>query len=363
MANRIGLCAISPSDCEAVHIGLPSFRLASLSRRPTEGGGRHASCHHCTGCFRRFGREHRSELRLPERLCPLRYSFLLSGAMNRRNVWRTTPPAFGSFRIGNRSIWLASLALPVALVIPAIWYVTSPSPAPAHDIETVIKSYYGFDPLTPPSRLRGPGAIYHVNGSSVRKVCEATPEVLGGFVDESITVNRTHNSSENSRFSLSGSFVNALNGKLEGARVATIEYGMKDVVIREIPEATLGKIERVLMSEKDCDDTVNALLSANKRVCSGYSSLTASISYKVRFDRRTESRRKPKSRWRTSSRRPSRRPAAARSDVRNAEEFSGEKSDLWHLCSSTRCLVLDASCGRTSGAGRPPPQHAQGPKT
>ena len=33
----------------------------------------------------------------PERLRPLRYSFLLSGAMSRRHVGRTTPPAFGSF--------------------------------------------------------------------------------------------------------------------------------------------------------------------------------------------------------------------------------------------------------------------------
>jgi hypothetical protein len=282
--------------------------------------------------------------------------------MNRRHVWRTTPPAFGSFRIGNRSIWLASLALPVALVIPAIWYVTRPSLPPAHDIETVIKSYYGFDPLTPPSRLRGPGAIYQVDGSSVRKVCEATPEVLGGSIDESITVNRTHNSSENSRFSLSGGFVSALNGKLEGARVATIEYGMKDVVIREIPEATLGKIERVLMSEKDCDHTVNALLNANKRVCSGYSSLTASISYKIRFDRSSDVTAQAKVAVANVIKEAIEENSGGTINVRNAEEFSGEKL-IYGILLSTRCLVLDTSSGRTSGAGTPPPLHAQGPKT
>ena len=181
--------------------------------------------------------------------------------MNGRHVRRTLPPALGSFRVGNRSIWIAALLLPLAVVVPAIWYVYFPPAAPAHDIETVIKDYYGFDPLMPPSRLRGPGAIYHVDGRSVRKVCEASPEVLGTSVDESITVNRRHDDAASGQFSLSGNFVKRLNAKLTGARVTTVEYSMKDVVIREIPEATLGKIERLLMSEKDCEDTVIALLT------------------------------------------------------------------------------------------------------
>ncbi len=280
--------------------------------------------------------------------------------MSRRHVGRTTPPAFGSFLGGSRSIWLASLALPVVVVIPVIWAVVRPPPAPpVQDIENVVKTYYGFDPLTPPSRLRRPGAIYHVEGNSVRKVCEATPEMLDGKVSESDTVSRSRSRLESNEFSLSGGFVNSLNGKLGGTRVASIEYGMKDVMISEIAEATLGKIERLLMSEKDCEDTVNALLIADKKVCSGYSSLTASIVYKVRFERSSEVAAQAK--LADVIKEAIEEASGGKISARNAEEFSGEKL-VYGILLSSRCIVLDTSPGRTLGAG-PPSSPAPGPKT
>ncbi len=275
--------------------------------------------------------------------------------MSRGHVWRTTPPAFGSFRSGNRNryIWLALLALPVAVISPVIWVFSRPPPAPpVQHIGTVVKvkAYYRFDLLTPPSRLRRPGSIYHVDGSSVRKVCEATPEVLDGKVDVSDTISQTRQSEENSQFFLSGSFVHALNGRLVGARVVTIEYGMKDVVISEIALATLRTIERVLMSEKDCDDEVNALLSANRKVCSGYSSLTASIVYKVRFDR--SSNVVAQAELTVVIKKAIEDTGSGKISVRNAEEFVGENL-IYGILLSSRCLVIDTSPGRASGAGTP----------
>ena len=291
----------------------------------------------------------------------MRHEVVLSGAMNGRNVRRTNPPAFGSFRSGSRSVWIAILALPIAAIVPVAAYVYYPWGPPVHDIETVIKTYYGFDPLTPPSRLRGPGAIYAVDGRLVRKVCEASPEVLGGSIDESVTVNRTHNDEASGKFSLSGSFVKRLNGKLSGARVTTVEYSMKDVVIREIPEATLGKIERVLMSEKDCDDAVTALLTVNKVVCSGYSSLTASITYKVRFDRTTDVSAEAKAAMADVIKETIEETSGGTVNIRNAEEFFGDKL-IYGILLSSRCLVLDVSGGRTSGALSPSQQAAR-PRT
>ena len=118
---------------------------------------------------------------------------MLSGAMNRRNVRRTNPPAFGSFRSGNRSIWIAILALPIAAIVPVAAYVYYPWAAPVQTSRRSSRPSMASSPLTPPSRLRGPGAIYAVDGRLVRKICEASPEVLGGSIDKSITVNRTHN--------------------------------------------------------------------------------------------------------------------------------------------------------------------------
>lgn len=271
--------------------------------------------------------------------------------MSRGHVGRTTPPAFGPFRNGNRSIWLASLALPAVAIVPVIWVFLRPAPVPpVQDIETVVKTYYGFDPLTPPNRLRGPGSIYHIDGSSVRKVCEATPEMLIGKVEISNTVSRKHQSSENSQFSLSGSFVQALNGKLSGARVATVEYGMKDVVISEIAEENLSEIERLLMSKKDCDNKVTALLSANKKVCSGYSSLAASIFYRVRFDRSSDVTARVE--LTEVIKQAIEETGAGNVTVRNAEEFVGENL-IYGILPSSSCLVLDTSPGRTSGGGMP----------
>ncbi|MGE0038997.1 MAG: hypothetical protein AB7S93_25660 [Xanthobacteraceae bacterium] len=291
----------------------------------------------------------------------MRHEVLLSEAMNGRHVRRTQPPAFGSFRSGNRGIWIAALALPIAVIVPIIWYVYFPSGPPAHDIETVIKTYYGFDPLTPPSRLRGPGAIYAVDGRLVRKVCEASPEVLGGSIDESITVNRRHDDETAGRFSLSGNFVQRLNGKLTGARVTTVEYSMKDVIIREIPEAALGRIERLLMSEQDCEDAVSALLTAKKMVCSGYSSLTASISYKVRFDRTTDVSAEAKAVLADVIKETIEENSGGKVSVRNADEFSGENL-IYGILLSSRCILLDVPAGRTSGAISPS-QPAARPRT
>jgi hypothetical protein len=276
----------------------------------------------------------------------VRNPLLLSSAMTGRHVGRTDPPAHGSLR--TRGVLIAAIALPVALSLPAAWYVYVPKPPPAvDDIGSVIRSY-GFDPLTPPSQLRGPGAIYHIEGSSVRKVCEATADLLDGAVDESRTMDRSGNSSDNAQFSLSGSFIGALNGKLDGARVATIEYGMKNVVIREIPEATLGKIEHKLMSEKDCDDTVNALLSANKKVCSGYSSLSASLTYKVHFDLKSDISAQTKTAVANVIKEAIEEKSGSQISVQNAEEFSGEDL-IYGILLSARCLRLDTSA-------EPPPR-------
>ena len=272
--------------------------------------------------------------------------------MSGRRAGRATPPAFGSFRSGSRSIWLASLALPIAVVIPALWVFFRPQPvAPVRDIEAVIKTYYGFEPLMPPSRLREPGSIYLVEGNSLRKICVATPELLAGKVQESKTVNQKHQNEEDSQFSLSGSFVRALNGKLSGARVATVEYGMKDTFIREIAEEYLLEIERTLMAKKDCDDKVTALLNANKRVCSGYSSLAASIYYRVRFDRSSDVTAKTE--LAGVIKEAIEETSGGSVSIRNAEEFVGENL-IYGVLLSSSCIVIDTSPGRTSGTGTPP---------
>src|SRR5205823_2225262 len=73
---------------------------------------------------------------------------------------------------------LAPVALPLLLLAPGVYYIAMPSAPPADEIETVIRGA-GFDPLVPPNRLRGPGALYVVEGGGrYAKVCDAEPHVL-----------------------------------------------------------------------------------------------------------------------------------------------------------------------------------------
>lgn len=280
--------------------------------------------------------------------------------MSRRNVGRTSPPAFGSFRSGNRRIWIAAL-LPVVVAVPALWYYFYPPTEAVEDIEAFVRKYYRFEPLTPPSRLRSPGSIYLIEGALMRKVCDARRHLSSEDIDESETYSRIRTGDTKSRFELSGGFVSMLNAKLMGARVESIEFGMRDVTIREIPEAILGKIERQLMADPDCEDAVHDLLTANKKVCSGSASLTASISYKVRFDRRSDLTAQAKLAVADAIRESIEENGGGTVSVRNAEEFSGEKL-IYGILLSPRCLELNATPGRTSGTGRPS-QQATGPKT
>lgn len=177
--------------------------------------------------------------------------------------------------------WIALLAFPVIAIIPAAWFILLPPDD--DDIELAIKEY-GFDPLTPPNQLRGPGALYQVEGTSYTKICDADPEILTGKVHTSPTVERVRKRLEQGKLSLAGNYVDEVNAKLDGARVTSIEYRMKNVSIREIPMNHLIEIENHLLSQKHCDEIVQRVLKANKQVCSGYSALAATTSYTVRYD-------------------------------------------------------------------------------
>lgn len=180
-----------------------------------------------------------------------------------------------------RRWWIALLAFPVIAIIPAAWFILLPPDD--DDLELAIRQY-GFEPLTPPNQLRGPGALYQVEGNSYTKICDADSEILTGKVHSSPTVEHIRRRLEKGKLSLTGSYVEDVNAKLEGARVTSIEYRMRDVSIREIPMNHLMEIESHLLSQKRCDEIVQRVLKANKQVCSGYAALAATTSYKVHYD-------------------------------------------------------------------------------
>jgi len=159
-------------------------------------------------------------------------------------------------------------------------------------IEAVIRNMR-FDPLLPPSRLRGPGAIYEVvEDGTYRKVCDAGPELVRDVIHSSPIPNQARNRLEKSGFSVDSNVVDMLNTKLGAAQIVSIEYRMSNVSISEIAMRDLYVIQRQLMNDKDCDHMVSELLKQNRKVCPGYAVVTASTSYKVNVNTSTESEAK-----------------------------------------------------------------------
>lgn len=190
-----------------------------------------------------------------------------------------------------RHDWLVWAAVPLGVISPAAGYMAwsamvdnSPDSSTPAQIEQVIR-HMRFDPLLPPSRLRGPGAIYAVvDGGTYWKVCDAEPELVSGKIRSSPIPSQNRNKLERARLSVSGDIIDTLNAKLGTSRIVSIEYRMSNVSISEIAMRDLYAIQKELMQDKNCDEMVGELLKQNKKVCPGYAVLTASTSYKFEID-------------------------------------------------------------------------------
>src|SRR4051794_17477407 len=122
----------------------------------------------------------------------MRHPILLP-PMKTGHVRRTKPSRAGRAARAQRRLRLASVALPLILAAPgAYWYFTPAAAPPVDEIETVIKEA-GFDPLVPPNRLRGPGALYVVEGGGrYTKVCDADQGLLDKKIRRSPTPSQIH---------------------------------------------------------------------------------------------------------------------------------------------------------------------------
>ena len=261
--------------------------------------------------------------------------------MKTGHVRRTKPSRTGHARRARRRLWLASVALPAILIAPpVIDYVRSQiaPPAQAEDaIEAAVKKV-GFDPLVPPSRLRGPGALYEVEDGYYRKVCDTDPALLEGKLQKSPIPSETRSRFESSAFSLSGHFLAALNAKLAGAHVTSIEYSLRDVAISEIAMSDLADIEDKLLQQQHCDEAVHQLLQANKKVCPGYAVLSATTSYKMKLETSFGSRAEDRPPIISAVQRAIEERTSGRIQVKGADELTGD--DLFYgIQLSSLCIT------------------------
>ena len=240
-----------------------------------------------------------------------------------------------------RVLWLAVVALPAIVVTPAIAYWMVPAPPAQDDIESVIQQA-GFDPLLPPSRLRGPGALYEVEGRFYRKVCDADAGMLQGKIRTSPTESEVSERLQNARFSLGGDLIDRINAALSGARVTAVQFRLTDATISEIPLSDLAEIEDKLLRQKSCDETVQRLLKAHRKVCSGYAVLGATASYRVQVDAMMESGGGGRTPVLPVVRRAIQEETQGQIRLEGDDEMTGE--DLFYgIQLSSLCITLDTA--------------------
>jgi hypothetical protein len=248
----------------------------------------------------------------------------------------TSPPITATVRgIGRRALIAAAALLAFVILPPAGYFAFEMLRPQDGDIEAIIRDY-GFDPLTPPNQLRGPGALYKTVGTSYQVVCPVDPALLKDKLRKSPTPDRVRTRLESGNLSLGGDFVEQLNGKAQGARVTSVEYSMKDVTISEIAMSHLYEIQNVLLQDPACDKTVQDLLHKNQKVCAGYAALSATTSYKVHYDGKLESSAEAKMPLVNALRDKIEADAGSQIHVQSEDELTGENLyygiQLWELC-------------------------------
>src|SRR5262249_21216198 len=170
-------------------------RRSSLARSCTRSntGGQHASHPNCDCYAGKPSRFNRGGFGLSKWLRAMRNQTLLP-EMKNGHVRRTKPPA-STFGRWNRLV-LATVALAAAGIAPFVIQVWL-GPAP-DDYEAIIRKA-GFNPLTSPSRLRGPGAIYEARDGYYQKVCPDSPRAAA-LIQTSRTLDRNLRRLENNGF-------------------------------------------------------------------------------------------------------------------------------------------------------------------
>lgn len=206
--------------------------------------------------------------------------------MSSRRARRAKTPWAGLFRNPRKRLWLVFVVVPALVILPGAAYFIYKSITPPTDevLRTIREA--GFDPLTPPNRLRGPGALYLVDDNSYRKVCNADPTLVMDKMKSSPVPERVRTRLEKGGFSLAGEYLGQLNGKLGGDLLTSVEYRLTNVAITEIAMSDLFDIQKALLSQPSCLHTVWQLVKANKQVCAGYAALRATTSYKVNVDKK-----------------------------------------------------------------------------
>jgi hypothetical protein len=247
------------------------------------------------------------------------------------------------------------------IVLPGAYFYLVPSAPAADEIETLIKDA-GFEPLVPPNRLRGPGALYLVEGGGrYTKVCDAAPDLLQAKIRKSPTPGQVHDRLESGGFSVGAKLLNRINATLGATRVTSIEYTLADPSITEISLSDLAEIQDSVLRQKRCDETVQRLLKLNKKVCSGAAALSATTRYRVQYNAKFDADADGRAPVLSAAQKAIEEHTQSQIQASGTDELSGENL-FYGIQLSAFCITLDTATEPSVLTNSDAPQPATPPR-
>ena len=178
---------------------------------------------------------------------------------------------------------IAKVALVLAVAAaPILVYVALSLGTPGTALERTLWDI-GFYPVRPPSTLVAPGSIYHVSadGRFYTIICKADERETLPLMERSPSEETVARELQNGAFKLDLASAGAINAKLKGDVVESVNYSLRDVSVLEIPLEKNEEIFVRLTQRKSCRDVVDRLLENGELVCQGQSVLRATVEYQL----------------------------------------------------------------------------------
>jgi len=172
------------------------------------------------------------------------------------------------------------LLVAVAVLALAVVYLELQRGRTSSALERTLRDI-GFYPIRPPSKLVGPGSIYHVSrdGRFYTTVCEADETRVSKVIRDSPSEEMIARELQNTRYALDGNPASLINAKLESNVVESIAYSLSNVAVLEIPLDKNEEIFVQLTENEGCRRAVDRLLANREFVCQGQAVLIASVEY------------------------------------------------------------------------------------
>ncbi len=178
-------------------------------------------------------------------------------------------------RIGKIALVLAIVGLPAVYLVSRIGYTRTALERTLWDI--------GFYPVKPPSKLVGPGSIYHVSrdGKFYTTICKADEQAIGTVMERSPSEEMIARELQKSKYALGADPARLINAKLNSDVVESVNFTLSAVSVQEIPLDKNDEIFVRLTEREGCQRVIDRLLQDREFVCQGQSVLLATVEYQL----------------------------------------------------------------------------------